>query len=309
MGDEAWGPSSRGSDGAGQDPAVGTAGGARRDQVDAQLRDLTRRGGYETAAVCTIGGGGPSVVAYSVEGGPAVRSEVALRRGVVQRASALESATTMAWAELTERCPELRDCWSPMRERQVGLVPVRDADGVVGVLAVGLGERTAFREGEADRLRAGVAGVAGVLRRMRERPARVPAPRRRSRTASRALPPDSTAPRAARGFVLERLEAWGVPVERVDDARLAVSELVTNAFLHGGGSSTVDLRLAPGRLEVRVRQESPRLLDTPREPWHLEPDEMAQHGRGLLIVDALSSAWGVEPDGAGALAWFTLDLP
>jgi hypothetical protein len=31
-------------------------------------------------------------------------------------------------------------------------------------------------------------------------------------------------------------------------------------------------------------------------------------GRGLMLVDTLSSAWGVEPDARGKQVWFTLDL-
>ena len=55
------------------------------------------------------------------------------------------------------------------------------------------------------------------------------------RTARLDLGHDAGAPRVARRFVTRLLDGWGVPAEAVERCQLLVSELVSNAVLHGGG--------------------------------------------------------------------------
>ena len=89
-----------------------------------------------------------------------------------------------------------------------------------------------------------------------------------------------------------------------DDAVLCLSELVTNACLHShsgqpGGSFTVRIQLDGGRLRVEVTDDG--------GPWLWPADSDEQHGRGLLIVTQLATAWGREGDRrAGWTVWFEL---
>lgn len=88
----------------------------------------------------------------------------------------------------------------------------------------------------------------------------------------------------------------------VADAELLVSEIVTNAVRHGAGEITLRMRVDPPGIGVEVTDKSDRLPDLPSTP----PTGDQGSGRGLLIVDALSSDWGVTPHQlqAGKTVWF-----
>jgi anti-sigma regulatory factor (Ser/Thr protein kinase) len=90
-----------------------------------------------------------------------------------------------------------------------------------------------------------------------------------------------------------------------ENAALAMSEVVTNAILHGRPPVTVRLRGTRDHPRVEVRDASPR---PPAPPDHrLEQEfllELATFGRGLTIVASSSLAWGAERDGDGKLVWF-----
>lgn len=113
--------------------------------------------------------------------------------------------------------------------------------------------------------------------------------------------PDAV-PRARRA-VCDALTATGVASDRpglCDDAELVVSELVTNAVLHGEAPIAVRVRVGGGvRIEVEdAGRTAPILLQG-------NPDSMT--GRGLSMVSALTSGWGVEPAGGGGkIIWAEL---
>lgn len=86
-------------------------------------------------------------------------------------------------------------------------------------------------------------------------------------------------------------------------AALLVSELATNAVRHGGGG----FELSIARDETRVRVEIRDTTGLP--PIRRQPRQEEPGGRGLLIVDRLATAWGVEPSEGGKTVWFQLDLP
>lgn len=96
----------------------------------------------------------------------------------------------------------------------------------------------------------------------------------------------------------------GTPYEdRGDDAALALSELATNAVLHGREPLAVHLLLLTDRLRVEVRDGSPL------GPTFSMLDTAAVTGRGLLLVANLADRWGIEPVPGGRKAvWFELDL-
>jgi anti-sigma regulatory factor (Ser/Thr protein kinase) len=115
------------------------------------------------------------------------------------------------------------------------------------------------------------------------------------------LPPDTSAAGRARELVADRMAS--APAERRATALLLVSELVTNAVQHGAGLVVLTVISTPSVLRVNVFDEGERRpqarMASPDEPW----------GRGLLLVDRLALAWGVE-DGAvlGKTVWFELGL-
>jgi anti-sigma regulatory factor (Ser/Thr protein kinase) len=86
-----------------------------------------------------------------------------------------------------------------------------------------------------------------------------------------------------------------------DEVRLLVTELVTNAFLHGGADGEVPLELrveaTPARVRVEVEHPGPSF-----EP-RLNPEE--QH-YGLFLVEQIATRWGVEPLAGRNRVWFEI---
>jgi GAF domain-containing protein/anti-sigma regulatory factor (Ser/Thr protein kinase) len=90
------------------------------------------------------------------------------------------------------------------------------------------------------------------------------------------------------------------------DVELVVSELVTNALLHAGAPASLRV-LAPvqsGSEHVTVRVE---VRDPTRTtPMRAIASVEAMTGRGIALIEALASSWGVEQDGDGKLVWSEL---
>ncbi|MET8781958.1 MULTISPECIES: SpoIIE family protein phosphatase [unclassified Streptomyces] len=118
-------------------------------------------------------------------------------------------------------------------------------------------------------------------------------PRRESWTVWRV--PEAV--RHARRFTRRTLRAWGV-TEDVDMVLLVVSELVTNALVHTGGPVRLHLTLFNHRLRIAVLDNSPR---TPVKPTSIGWE--ATGGRGILLVEAVSAAWGTVPVSGGKQVW------
>ncbi|MFD9409936.1 ATP-binding protein [Streptomyces sp. NPDC059989] len=93
-------------------------------------------------------------------------------------------------------------------------------------------------------------------------------------------------------------------VDTAGVAELLITELVTNALVHTEQGAEVSASLAAGRLRVEVRDFATRL---PR-PYVPTADD-GTHGRGLVLVQTLADAWGVDADapGRGKVVWFELD--
>lgn len=107
----------------------------------------------------------------------------------------------------------------------------------------------------------------------------------------------------ARDFTRETLTAWSVTA-RTDDALLCVSELTTNALLHGvppGRGFALHLALHPdGVLRIEVHDSGTGELREVRTPYR---SLHAEHGRGLMLVAALADKWGVGERDPGKVVW------
>lgn len=145
------------------------------------------------------------------------------------------------------------------------------------------GADAAVLKGDAGRL---VRAVEGVVRDWPDE-------------LSLELPFDSTTPRRAREAISDHLATWGA-TGLVHDAALVVSEIVANAVLHAGTGCRVTARLGRDVLRIEVIDFGP---GTP-EPQPRSTERVA--GRGLQIVSALTSAWGISPTAGGKLVWAEL---
>jgi anti-sigma regulatory factor (Ser/Thr protein kinase) len=115
------------------------------------------------------------------------------------------------------------------------------------------------------------------------------------------LPRTQEAPGTAR----RRLAQWLMPQledAEVQTAILLASELVTNAVMHGQGQITPRGVLGDDRLLVEVIDEGHGFERVLREE-----DFDSVGGRGLTIVDAESSRWGIHE--GTTHVWFELERP
>jgi len=116
--------------------------------------------------------------------------------------------------------------------------------------------------------------------------------RQRAARATYVLPRSDASARWARRLTTSYLtNGCGEQVSRdqVDDATLVVSELVTNATRHGGGSCRLQLSVENGRVTVQVHDtgpQHPRIRTTALDP-------MAEGGRGIAMVRGLSRRFSV----------------
>jgi anti-sigma regulatory factor (Ser/Thr protein kinase) len=115
------------------------------------------------------------------------------------------------------------------------------------------------------------------------------------------LSPEPRSVRQAREHIRRTLEGAGRE-EWVDDAALAVSELVSNVVLHACTDCELAVSVTGDSVRVDVRDFSRQL------PVERHSGSDATSGRGLTIVAGLSADFGVDPLGhEGKIVWFVLD--
>ncbi|MFG2720194.1 ATP-binding protein [Streptomyces sp. NPDC048416] len=89
----------------------------------------------------------------------------------------------------------------------------------------------------------------------------------------------------------------------VQDALLLVSEVATNACVHGGEPYELRLDRVGDRLLVQISDRSPR-----RPSPHGPHRPARSSGHGLYLLRRLSAAWGWVPRGRGKTVWFELRI-
>ncbi|MEY9966174.1 anti-sigma regulatory factor (Ser/Thr protein kinase) [Streptacidiphilus sp. MAP12-16] len=103
------------------------------------------------------------------------------------------------------------------------------------------------------------------------------------------------------------LDSWQVDGESAESVLLVLSELVTNAVQHARPPLSVQLHLHEDQADryvwIGITDGGP----VPPVQGHKGrcPDD--EHGRGLIIVDALAVAHGTQPHAGGATHWACLD--
>jgi anti-sigma regulatory factor (Ser/Thr protein kinase) len=113
----------------------------------------------------------------------------------------------------------------------------------------------------------------------------------------------------ARRVLRDMLREWRLE-KMADPALLLLSELVTNAVQasrKGAGRDrqmiTLTLRLTDTSLRMEVWDANPAL------PAPRKADLLSDHGRGLLLVDALGDAWGHRAADEGKMVWCEVAIP
>ncbi|MGY0061627.1 ATP-binding protein [Streptomyces sp. LZ34] len=120
--------------------------------------------------------------------------------------------------------------------------------------------------------------------------------------------------KVARDMVAGLLVATGHPA-LVETARLLVTEVVANVHLHTKVPLlSLEATIRGRQLHVSVRDDDPGGAPWPAEPRSPEAEADAEHGRGLLLVQAYADAWGTVWHGGlqptGKSVWFSVsDAP
>lgn len=124
--------------------------------------------------------------------------------------------------------------------------------------------------------------------------------RAESFTVERHLSEEMGSITVARQIVRDALDAWGYAGQH-EDVLLVVSELVTNALMHGAGAPM--LRMTGGSTHIRIEvgdssEEAPKV----REPGPAD-------GWGMHVIGRLSSRWGISHREGGKVVWCELAAP
>ena len=119
--------------------------------------------------------------------------------------------------------------------------------------------------------------------------------------SSLRLPWSLGSPAAARRHLYNELAGWASDGS-VDAAVLLVSELVTNAVVHGHPELLLTVKVTDSLLRVEVIDGSPHL------PVRRRSATLTNTGRGILLLDRLADRWGVDRSTHhGKMVWFELD--
>ncbi|MFE1176589.1 ATP-binding protein [Streptomyces sp. NPDC058773] len=121
--------------------------------------------------------------------------------------------------------------------------------------------------------------------------------------AAHRFPGDRRCPGQARRALRQQLEIWPIDGELADSAELLLSELVTNAVqAQASDAPHVGVRFvwSGGHLRLEVQDASGEL------PVMNDAKEDDECGRGLVLVDALASGWGIDRGATGRTVWAEL---
>jgi anti-sigma regulatory factor (Ser/Thr protein kinase) len=128
-----------------------------------------------------------------------------------------------------------------------------------------------------------------------------PLPSRTTHRAVQAFAATSEAITEARHFAADITADWDHSLVS-DDVQLIVSELASNAVRHAHSEFIVVMSDTDASIRIAV-------FDTSHEVAILQhPENSSSSGRGLMLVTALSSTWGVEQTDDGKVVWAQLQL-
>jgi serine phosphatase RsbU (regulator of sigma subunit)/anti-sigma regulatory factor (Ser/Thr protein kinase) len=123
------------------------------------------------------------------------------------------------------------------------------------------------------------------------------------------LPNDRRTPAAARALVRSVLDESGLD-SLLNEALLLTTELSTNAVVHAGTELDIEVAADASGLTVTVTDFAPgpveQLAVRPKND-KVDISEVAERGRGLLLVDHFASRWGTVHEGTGKGVWFRLE--
>ncbi|QXE37095.1 ATP-binding protein [Streptomyces sp. GMY02] len=122
-------------------------------------------------------------------------------------------------------------------------------------------------------------------------------------SAVKVFKPSNESVSEARAFTRHAL-AGLLQADTIEDIVVCVSELATNAIQHGTPrDGSFQLAIQVERFNVRVECHDP----VRKRPKLRAPSAVDEGGRGLFLVEALTSRWGVGSRPFGKFVWFEFD--
>jgi anti-sigma regulatory factor (Ser/Thr protein kinase) len=106
---------------------------------------------------------------------------------------------------------------------------------------------------------------------------------------------------ALRRAARHRLAGWQT-AELVDDTLLVITELVQNVIRHTDDGGELAITGHPDKLLVEVSDSSRDMPQLSRS----NPQDIG--GRGMLVVSAVSSAWGARRTSGGKTVWAEMPM-
>lgn len=90
--------------------------------------------------------------------------------------------------------------------------------------------------------------------------------------------------------------------DAVDDTLLVITELVQNVIQHTDDGGELALTRRPDAVLIEVFDGSRQM------PRLRQPDPRRLGGRGMVVVEAMSRAWGSQPTDGGKVVWAEMPL-
>lgn len=115
------------------------------------------------------------------------------------------------------------------------------------------------------------------------------------------LPCDASSVGAARRLIRGELARLGDP-DLLDAASLLVSELVTNAIVHGRTDVALHAEIDGSFFRAEITDGNPTL------PVARRPAALAGTGRGFQLIEGIATRWGVLKSPGGKTIWFELAI-
>jgi anti-sigma regulatory factor (Ser/Thr protein kinase) len=123
------------------------------------------------------------------------------------------------------------------------------------------------------------------------------------RTTRLALAPSAETGSLARQALRQLFATARIDRDTSETAVLLANELVTNAVEHGRGSAYLDAIVEVGAIRLEVTDSS-----TVEPQPNTTVSEFDERGRGLMLIEALATRWGVRPRPDGKTVWCELEL-
>jgi anti-sigma regulatory factor (Ser/Thr protein kinase) len=120
---------------------------------------------------------------------------------------------------------------------------------------------------------------------------------------------NSVAPASARRDARKIFTQWGLSEDTIHDALVVVSELLTNSLQHAQPPFSVHLEALPGDGEIEVSIEVTDGGPAPRRSILFETWIPEEHGRGLAIVEALTTRRGSRTRANATTSWAVVGSP